>query len=49
MASWLPNRLGFNGPPPEGEPDPPSDKAPIQKFLWWDARLDGLVPDSKLS
>ena len=48
-SSWLPNRLGFNGPPPEGEPDPPSDKAPIQKFLWWDARLDGLVPDSKLS
>ena len=48
-SSWLPNRLGFNGPPPEGEPDPPSDKAPIQKFLWWDARLDGLAPDSKLS
>ena len=19
--SWLPNRLGFNGPPPEGQPD----------------------------
>jgi len=48
-SSWLPNRLGFNGPPPEGEPDPPSDKAPIQKFLWWDSRLDGLVPHSKLS
>lgn len=48
-SSWLPNRLGFNGPPQGGEPDPPSDKAPIQKFLWWDARLDGLVPNSKLS
>lgn len=46
--SWLPNRLGFNGPPPEGQPDPPSNKAPIQKFLWWDARLDGLDQESKL-
>ncbi len=33
--SWLPNRLGFNGPPATGEPDPPSNQAPIQKFLWW--------------
>jgi PLD-like domain len=48
-SSWLPNRLGFDGPPPSGEPDPPSDKAPIQKFLWWDARLDGLAPNSKLN
>lgn len=48
-TSWLPNRLGFNGPPPEGQPDPPSNEAPIQKFLWWDARLDGLDPESKLS
>ena len=48
-SSWLPNRLGFDGPPPSGEPDPPSDKAPIQKFLWWDARLDGLAPNSKVS
>jgi hypothetical protein len=47
--SWLPNRLGFNGPPPEGQPDPSSNKAPIQKFLWWDARLDGLKPQSKLT
>jgi phosphatidylserine/phosphatidylglycerophosphate/cardiolipin synthase-like enzyme len=46
--SWLPNRLGFDGPPPNGQPDPPSDHAPIQKFLWWDARLDGLDPGSKL-
>lgn len=47
--SWLPNRLGFNGQPSSGQPDFPSDQAPIQKFLWWDARLDGLKPDSKLS
>ncbi len=40
--SWLPNRLGFNGPPKKGEPDFPSNIAPIQKFLWWDARLEGL-------
>jgi len=40
--SWLPNRLGFAGPPAKGMPDFPSDKAPIQKFLWWDARLEGL-------
>src|SRR4029453_11812013 len=24
-----------------GQPDFPSDVAPIQKFMWWDARLDG--------
>ena len=47
--SWLPNRIGFNGPPSAGQPDPPSNQAPIQKFLWWDARLDGLKPNSKLS
>jgi hypothetical protein len=47
--SWLPNRIGFNGPPPGGQPDLPSNQAPIQKFLWWDARLDGLKADSKLS
>jgi PLD-like domain len=41
--SRLPNRIGFNGPPPNGQPDPPSSQAPIQKFLWWDARLDGLT------
>ena len=41
-SSLLPNRLSFNGPPAEGQPDFPSDKAPIQKFMWWDARLEGL-------
>ena len=38
-TSWLPNRLGFGGPAPSGT-DLPSDKSPIQKFLWWDARID---------
>lgn len=41
-SSWLPNRLGFSGPPPKGEPDFDSNVAPIQKFMWWDARLEGL-------
>ncbi|MGJ7512468.1 phospholipase D-like domain-containing protein [Variovorax sp. GT1P44] len=38
--SWLPNRITFDGPVPAGQPDAPSDKAPIQKFMWWDARID---------
>lgn len=37
--SWLPNRLGFDGPAPKGK-DYPSETSPIQKFLWWDARID---------
>jgi phosphatidylserine/phosphatidylglycerophosphate/cardiolipin synthase-like enzyme len=37
--SWLPNRIGFDGPPPDGK-DVPSNRAPIQKFMWWDARID---------
>lgn len=37
--SWLPNRIGFEGPAPEGG-DLPSNASPIQKFLWWDARID---------
>jgi hypothetical protein len=40
-SSLLPNRVSFNGPPAAGQPDFPSDAAPIQKFMWWDARLDG--------
>jgi phosphatidylserine/phosphatidylglycerophosphate/cardiolipin synthase-like enzyme len=36
---WLPNRLTFDGPIPADEPDAPSNKAPIQKFIWWDARF----------
>jgi phosphatidylserine/phosphatidylglycerophosphate/cardiolipin synthase-like enzyme len=37
--SWLPNRIGFDGPKPD-QSDFPSDEAPIQKFYWWDARID---------
>jgi phosphatidylserine/phosphatidylglycerophosphate/cardiolipin synthase-like enzyme len=42
-SSWLPNRIGFDGPPAAGQPDFPSDGAPIQKFMWWDARLEGVA------
>ncbi len=38
--SWLPNRLTFKGPVPNSQADAPSKEAPIQKFLWWDARID---------
>ena len=38
--SWLPNRLTFDGPVPSGKPDAPSNIAPIQKFMWWDAKID---------
>jgi hypothetical protein len=48
-SSWLPNRLSFNGPPAKGQPDFPSNDAPIQKFLWWDARLEGLAPGASLT
>ena len=37
--SWLPNRIGFNGPKSD-QSDFPSNEAPIQKFYWWDARID---------
>jgi PLD-like domain len=37
--SWLPNRIDFDGPAPDGR-DKPSRWAPIQKFMWWDARID---------
>jgi phosphatidylserine/phosphatidylglycerophosphate/cardiolipin synthase-like enzyme len=37
--SWLPNRIDFDGPASDGS-DKPSVSAPIQKFLWWDARID---------
>lgn len=42
-SSWLPNRVGFDGPPAEGEPDFPTNDAPVQKFMWWDARLEGFT------
>ena len=38
--SWLPNRVTFEGAVPESKPDAPSNRAPIQKFMWWDARID---------
>lgn len=37
--SWLTNRLGFDGVPADGG-FLPSNAAPIQKFLWWDAQID---------
>ena len=37
-SSWLPNRLGFGGPATDG--DLPSNTSPVQKFMWWDARID---------
>jgi PLD-like domain len=37
--SWLPNRIGFAGPARRGG-DFPSRDAPIQRFQWWDARID---------
>jgi len=36
-TSWLPNRLTFSGP---AKTDSPSNESPIQKFMWWDARID---------
>lgn len=38
-SSWLPNRISFGGPKPD-QSDYSSDEAPIQKFYWWDARID---------
>jgi hypothetical protein len=37
--SWLPNRIGFDGPK-DDQSDFSSKDAPIQKFYWWDARID---------
>ncbi|MBC7450435.1 MAG: phospholipase, partial [Cytophagales bacterium] len=39
VFSWLPNRIGFDGPNPKGK-DLPSNQNPIQHFSWWDARID---------
>ena len=38
--NWLPNRVGFDGPSADGQADFPSNTNPIQKFQWWDARID---------
>ena len=48
-SSFLPNRVSFNGPPAAGQPDFPSNVAPIQKFMWWDARLDGSTAGDSLT
>jgi phosphatidylserine/phosphatidylglycerophosphate/cardiolipin synthase-like enzyme len=48
-TDWLPNRLSFNGPPAAGQPDFPSNIAPIQKFMWWDARLEGVAAGATLT
>jgi len=37
-SSFLPNRIGFDGPKAD-QSDFPSNEAPIQKFSWWDARI----------
>lgn len=47
VKSWLPNRIGFKGPDREG--DFPSNEAPIQKFYWWDARIDTKDRGSRFS
>jgi len=39
QTSWLPNRICFDGPSENGK-DYPSNKCPIQKFMWWDARIN---------
>ncbi|HEX7909576.1 MAG TPA: phospholipase D-like domain-containing protein [Paraburkholderia sp.] len=39
-SSWLPNRLTFKGVVPDTQQDAPSNQAPIQKFMWWDAHID---------
>lgn len=38
-SNWLPNRIGFDGPKADHS-DFRSVDAPIQKFTWWDARID---------
>jgi phosphatidylserine/phosphatidylglycerophosphate/cardiolipin synthase-like enzyme len=38
-SSWLLNRINFDGPAGPNQPDYSSDEAPIQKFMWWDARI----------
>jgi len=45
-SSFLPNRLTFDGPAPEAS-DVPSNEAPIQKFMWWDARIDNPHPGTR--
>ena len=37
--NYLPNRVGFQGPDKDGKTEG-SDQWPIQKFYWWDARIN---------
>jgi hypothetical protein len=37
--TFLPNRIGFDGAPKDGSTEG-SDQWPIQKFYWWDARIN---------
>ena len=37
-SSFLPNRIGFDGPEPNGKTRG-SNEWPIQKFFWWDDRI----------
>jgi hypothetical protein len=46
-SSFLPNRLGFDGPATKA--DAPSDAAPIQKFTWWDSRIDDADREGRFS
>jgi hypothetical protein len=46
-SSFLPNRLGFDGPATKA--DAPSDTAPIQKFMWWDSRIDDVDREGRFS
>jgi hypothetical protein len=38
-SSWLPNRISFPGLASSAK-EFPSNTSPIQKFMWWDARID---------
>ena len=44
--SWLPNRISFSEPAKQAV-DHPSNEAPIQKFMWWDARFGSDHTDKK--
>jgi phosphatidylserine/phosphatidylglycerophosphate/cardiolipin synthase-like enzyme len=36
---YLWNKIGFS-PPKKNDPPKPSDKSPIQRFLWWDSGIE---------
>jgi phosphatidylserine/phosphatidylglycerophosphate/cardiolipin synthase-like enzyme len=46
--TYLPNRIGFDGPNSDGSTEG-SDKWPIQKFYWWDARINTADRGKKFS